>query len=236
MNYTISRSQRRRTIGITIKQGKVRVLAPTGLANHRIEDFVASKQQWIQGHLQAQQAQLAPLPARRWEHGEYLYWLGQKLQLQVRAGQRNTIVRDENDLLIRISRRTQDVPKTVKKLVTDWFKTEGQRWLDAHVQRLSAFAYKPAASWRVANYHAKWGACNQRGELSFSWRLFSAPDWVVRYVVVHELCHLTHFNHSPAYWELVERFAPDYRAAEQWLKVHGHTLLNEDYFNFVNEK
>lgn len=236
MNYTISRSQRRRTIGITIKQGKVRVLAPTGLASSRIEDFVASKAQWIQGHLEAQQAQLAPLPARRWEHGEYLYWLGQKLQIQVRAGQRNTIMRDGHCLHIRVSRRTQDSAQAVRKLIAGWFKAEGQHWLDTNLESLPAFAFKAATAWRVANYHAKWGACTQRGELSFSWRLFSAPEWVVRYVVVHELCHLTHFNHSAAYWALVERFEPGYRAAEHWLRIHGHTLLNDDYFNFVNEK
>jgi predicted metal-dependent hydrolase len=236
VNYTVSRSQRRRTIGITIKQGNVRVMAPSGLASHRIEAFVTSKADWIQRHLPAQQAQIAPLPTRRWEHGEYVYWLGQKLELQVRPGQRNTIEHDNERLHIRISRRTQNPSGTVKKLTTDWFKTQGQRWLDAHIPILPAFQFKPATAWRVANYHAKWGACTQRGGLSFSWRLFSAPEWVVRYVVIHELCHLTHFNHSAAYWSLVERFDPDYREAEAWLKVHGHTLLNDEYFNFVNEK
>lgn len=236
MNYTVSRSQRRRTIGITIKQGKVRILAPTGLANYRIEAFVASKHDWIQRHLQAQRQQLAPLPERRWEHGEYIYWLGQKLQMQVRPGQRNTINRHQDVLEIRVSRRTKDVPGVVKRLVIDWIKTAAKAWLDAIIPSLPAYAHKPATSWRVANYHAKWGACTQRGELSFSWRLFSAPAWVVTYVVVHELCHLSHFNHSPAYWALVEQFDPDYLSAEDWLKVHGHTLLNDDYFNFVNEK
>ncbi|RUO29361.1 hypothetical protein CWE12_10300 [Aliidiomarina sedimenti] len=232
LNYTLSRSKRRRTIGITIKQGKVKVAAPESVDLHRIDSFVASKQDWITRHLQAQQTRLRDLPKRLWQHGETLFWLGQTMRLEVRPGHRNTIEAIDNTLQIRLSRRCTQPAAQTQKLVQQWFRQEARQWLDSHIPDMPAASATPPAAWRIANYTAKWGACSAQKTLSFSWRLFAAPEWVVRYVVLHELCHLTHFNHSPAYWNLVEHYDADYREAEQWLKQHGHSLLNDDYFNF----
>lgn len=232
--YSLKRSARRRTIGITIRQGEVLVSAPYGVAERRIDAFVVSKKAWINKHLEAQSSRLEALPERRWQHGESVYWLGQPYTLILRPGQRNTIEAIGNSLHIRLSQRQQENPVKVRQLVREWFFKQGQNWLDLHLSKHPAFDDLAPDSWRIANYTAKWGACSRRGELSFSWRLFAAPEWVVRYVVLHELCHLRHFNHSAAYWDLVAYYDPDYRDAEQWLKSHGHTLLNDNYFSFVN--
>ncbi len=94
---------------------------------------------------------------------------------------------------------------------------------------------------RVAYYHAmtggvyhriairdqktRWGSCSGKGTLSFNWRLMLAPPAVLDYVVVHELCHLTHMDHSPAFWQAVEAICPDYRDLRKWLKEHGNELV-----------
>ena len=94
---------------------------------------------------------------------------------------------------------------------------------------------------RVAYYHAmtggtynrisirdqktRWGSCSTKGTLSFNWRLMLAPPAVLDYVVVHELCHLTHMNHSKDFWCAVEAVCPDYRNARKWLKEHGSELV-----------
>lgn len=101
----------------------------------------------------------------------------------------------------------------------------------------AARAYIPQ---RVAYYHAmtggvyeritirdqktRWGSCSSKGTLSFNWRLMLAPPAVLDYVVVHELCHLTHMDHSPAFWQAVEAICPDYRQLRLWLKEHGDEL------------
>ena len=70
-----------------------------------------------------------------------------------------------------------------------------------------------------------WGSCSAKGTLSFNWRLMLAPPAVLDYVVVHELCHLTHMDHSPAFWQAVAAVCPDYRIHRKWLKEHGHELV-----------
>lgn len=76
----------------------------------------------------------------------------------------------------------------------------------------------------IRSQKTRWGSCSSNGTLSFNWRLMLAPPAILDYVVVHELCHLTHMNHSADFWQLVESVFPDYRNARKWLKEHGNEL------------
>jgi predicted metal-dependent hydrolase len=73
----------------------------------------------------------------------------------------------------------------------------------------------------VRNQRRRWGSCSGHGALSFNWRLIMAPPEVLDYVVVHELAHLAHPNHSRAFWDLVRRHYPDAARERRWLKEHG---------------
>lgn len=77
----------------------------------------------------------------------------------------------------------------------------------------------------IRDQKTRWGSCSARGTLSFNWRLMLAPPAILDYVVVHELCHLTHMNHSAAFWQKVASVYPDYRTARKWLKDHGQDLV-----------
>lgn len=77
----------------------------------------------------------------------------------------------------------------------------------------------------IRDQKTRWGSCSAKGTLSFNWRLMLAPPAILDYVVVHELCHLTHMDHSPAFWQAVGEVYPDYRTARKWLKDHGQELV-----------
>ena len=76
----------------------------------------------------------------------------------------------------------------------------------------------------VRDQKTRWGSCSSRGTLSFNYRLIFAPPIVLDYVVVHELCHLTHMNHSKDFWNMVESVMPDYREQRKWLREHAMEL------------
>lgn len=76
----------------------------------------------------------------------------------------------------------------------------------------------------IRDQKTRWGSCSANGTLSFNYRLMLAPPRVLDYVVVHELCHLTHMNHSREFWDMVGSILPDYKEYKKWLKENGHTL------------
>ncbi|MDE6640003.1 MAG: M48 family metallopeptidase [Acetatifactor sp.] len=81
----------------------------------------------------------------------------------------------------------------------------------------------------IRDQKTRWGSCSSRGTLSFNYRLIFAPPTVLDYVVVHELCHLTHMNHSKEFWNMVGSIMPDYKTHKNWLREHGRELTLEHY-------
>lgn len=77
----------------------------------------------------------------------------------------------------------------------------------------------------VRNQRSRWGSCSQRGTISLNWRLIQVPPFVRDYIILHELAHLRHMNHSADFWKEVSSLCPEFEAAERWIKVHGRQLI-----------
>ncbi|MBX7500602.1 M48 family metallopeptidase [Qipengyuania sp. YG27] len=108
-----------------------------------------------------------------------------------------------------------------------------QRWLEAEALRLFAEdaaeycnrAELAASEVRLTRARRRWGSCSSEGTLRLNWRLVQAPDHVRRSVVAHEVAHLVHFDHSPAFHALLDRlYEDDIDEANRWLSQHGRTL------------
>ena len=81
----------------------------------------------------------------------------------------------------------------------------------------------------IRDQKTRWGSRSSSGTLSFNYRLMYAPRKVLDYVVVHELCHITHMNQSKEFWDMVASILPDYKESRNWLKEHGKELNIEDH-------
>jgi predicted metal-dependent hydrolase len=73
----------------------------------------------------------------------------------------------------------------------------------------------------IKEQRKRWGSCSSLGRLNFNWRIIMLPQSVLDYIVVHELCHLVHHNHSRDFWNLVGSILSDYQECKQWLKLNG---------------
>ncbi len=78
----------------------------------------------------------------------------------------------------------------------------------------------------VRNQVSRWGSCSSQGNLNFNCTLMLCPPDVIDYVVIHELCHRRHMNHSKAFWALVEKHCPEWKAKREWLKLNGQAHIN----------
>ena len=99
-----------------------------------------------------------------------------------------------------------------------------ERELPARAGELARRLGAPLRRVMVRDQKSRWGSCSVRGCVSLNWRLIQAPDFVIDYIILHELTHLRHLNHSGRFWAEVERVCPEYGAAERWLKENGAKL------------
>lgn len=109
------------------------------------------------------------------------------------------------------------------------YRNMARKLLESRVAFFHRFTGGNYHTLAVRDQKTRWGSCSSRGTLSFNYRLIFAPPEVLDYVVVHELCHLTHMNHSKDFWNMVGSVMPDYKKHRKWLREHGHELTLEHY-------
>lgn len=124
------------------------------------------------------------------------------------------------DQAIRVSGRLEFVPRRV----ADFLKAEARRLVAPRAAELAARVGRPLGRVSVKDTRSRWGSCSAAGDLAFSWRLVMAPEWVLDYVVAHEVAHLVELNHSPAFWSVVALLSSDHARARSWLKKSGAAL------------
>ncbi len=109
--------------------------------------------------------------------------------------------------------------------VKDFLRAEAKRRIAVLAEGHAAALGAMFRTIRLKDTRSRWGSCAPDGTLAFSWRLVMAPDWVLDYVVAHEVAHLRELNHSPRFWAHVERLTPNREAAQDWLRDNGPALL-----------
>src|SRR3989338_5484159 len=112
----------------------------------------------------------------------------------------------------------------VRKVLESFYLIYAIKYFKTRVPLLADLVNSDVKTVSIRSQRTRWGSCSSRNTISLNWRLIMAPDWVSDYVVYHELAHLTHMNHSKEFWQLVERYVPNHKDAQKWLKDH-HALL-----------
>lgn len=216
----IIRSKRRKTLALAVRNGQVSVRMPANLPRHHAESFVAQKSHWIKQKLSAS----PPVCGKKFEPGETFRFLGRTLTLTLISGEPRNQVMVENELLQLISRNHQPSKQALLRQLTHWYKQQAKTYLTDRCRVLAEQTGLMPGSVEVKTYKARWGSCHRNGNIQFNWKLIMAPPAVIDYVIIHELCHLQQHNHSPAFWQLVAFFDPNFKAHRAWLKENGQLL------------
>lgn len=198
--------------------GVLEVRAPRWVTERDVQRFILDRIDWVtkqKRHL----AERPPMAERQYQSDEVFYLDGDPLRLDIHTGPRRVWV-DNEGLRVRLRCPT---PDAVKSAVIKFYKNLAfDRFTEAlHDLAVDMGETKPLQL-VVTNTRGRWGSCTDQGRvIRLSAKLLMAPPLVQDYVMVHELCHLQHMNHSAAFWAKVARFCPNYRAHEKALKHHA---------------
>ena len=120
--------------------------------------------------------------------------------------------------------RAQLEPLTKEDI--DRLADDARRFIPGRVAQIAAEMGVTYGKITIRNQKTRWGSCSANGSLSFNCLLMLTPPEIIDYVIIHELCHRVHMNHSPAFWREVEKYDPDCRDKKQWLKEYGSVLFD----------
>ena len=226
IEYKLKRSLRRRTISIHIQpDGSIRVLAPASLTDEQILDYVKTKRKWIESKIAYFKASPRIYSPKKYRNGTPLYYLGKRYRLKIIGGEGDVRLMS-GQFLVPVPDRVSPAEQAdfIRRHLLIWYAEHGLTRLQQKTLEYAEIMACYPRSVMVKNYKSRWGCCFADGRIIFNWRLSMAPVRVIDYVVVHELAHLIHRNHSKRFWNVVESVVPDYKDHRRWLRNNGHHL------------
>lgn len=209
--YSLKRSDRK-TIGITVRDGKVYVRAPKHTSKESIEKFIKDNAVWIESKLDNQNC----LRSRFKDYFDLKKFLFKGAELEPVHTKEKRLKTDGRFLKI-----PQSLDRDFKTALVNMYKSQARSFLFKHAQELSDAAGLCYNGIRLTDAKTKWGSCSSEKLIRLEWRLMFLPERLIDYVIIHELCHTKYMDHSVRFWNEVEKYVPDHKKRRKELKECG---------------
>ncbi|WP_295450013.1 SprT family zinc-dependent metalloprotease [uncultured Thiodictyon sp.] len=204
--FTIRRSDRRRTLGLTVdRAGELVIHAPFATGDDELADWAGSKLLWVHRKLALKDESALKALAPEYVTGETFSYLGRRYRLVLVDEQTAALDFDGTRFLLRRDARPADAH------FRQWYIDAGKEWLARRIDLLRSRTGPAPTRVLVRDLGYRWGSCGRDGALYINWRVLQLPVRLVDYVLVHELCHLVEPSHNRQFWRSLERALPDWQ-------------------------
>lgn len=227
IEYRVMKTRRNRYIRLTVSGTTgVRVSAPWGVPERDLHAMVHEKGAWILDRLRHFRELESQQPRWCYADGQNVLIGGRWHALRVLSWEWNAgkVSLEKGEVVVRVPFRFLRDEKVISDLFHRWLR----RWAQQEIpRRVAHFAERMGlhpTRLSIRAQRSKWGSCSADGNVNLNMRLMLAPSDVLDYVIIHELAHLKELNHSPRFWQFVERYCPDRAVHQKWLREHSWLL------------
>lgn len=224
--YTIRENPKAKRVILKISaQHGLTVVIPKGFRRQDIPAILQAKKEWIsRTWRRLAKAAAMPAPRRELPHVIVLAAIGQEVAVAYEPGPSGELVLHQEQPQLIVIRGDLQVPEEGAALLQQWLRHQGRRHLLPWLQGLSAATNLRCRRVQIRGQQSRWGSCSGRGTISLNYNLLFLRPALVRYLLLHELCHTVHLNHSPAFYALLATWVPDYLKLRQemrqsWLQI-----------------
>ncbi len=219
-------TERRTNARVSIGKKGVTIRLPSFLTPDQRQQQIAAFKDWAFKTYTGKPDLLQRNQPKKYADGHTFVLMGETFSLQIEEVPLNTFSARlyNNVVLVRVpqesatAERDKAMPQLISRVVAKKYYTPLHHKL-LYLNKL--YFGKTVNDFKLKYTNSLWGSCSRQGNINISTRLLFAPEEVIDYVMVHELAHLVHHNHSDAFWKEVERCLPNYMDQERWLKKHG---------------
>lgn len=224
IEYEINKGKRK-NIYLQIKNGKVIVKVPYYVTNKQIEEIVYKKSNWIKKSLEKYNQKNNEL--KKYQEGEIYKILGKEYILKINYEETNQIKVDITDCNIIINlpftyKMEPNLSNKIEKIINKMYMQIIQKQLDYTMKKVTNMVGLAPKKYRVRDMKSAWGSCSSTKNISIALKLIEHSPKAFEYVVLHEVCHLKHMNHSKQFWQMVEGYMPDYKKYKKELNSSNY--------------
>lgn len=225
IEYQLLPGSERRTTDIVIERdGLITARPPKMMSPEQVDETVLSKRMWIYRNLAQWRDLNATRVAREWVSGESFLYLGSSYRLQLVQEQDEPLKLKDGRFCLLRSLVDAGGEEAAQRAFEDFYKKKGLARLNKRVMYFASKVGVNPGTVHIKELGYRWASCLKNGTLHFHWKCLMAPLTIIDYIVVHELCHLHHRDHSEAFWNEVDKVLPDYGDRKEWLRMRGAQL------------
>ena len=216
---TIDREKKRKTISLQIKEKLILVKVPQYYSNENIKKLLCDKKKWIRKKIEEIDSYYKK-KERKFLTGDKFFLYGVELTLVKKNSNQNEVILAGSSLNLFFSGKGNKF----KKIIENWYKKESLEYLVLRTSCLAKIINVKYNSVKIKNFKRRLGSCSYKNDIVYNWRIIMSPKAIIDYIIIHELCHTVHFNHSKNFWVLVKEFSPNYKDHKSWLKKNIEML------------
>ena len=213
-NYSVIRRDVKHARVRVHEDGSVQMFVPLSFSDEEIERLMEAKTQWI-ADKQRFFAQKERIKLRRNEillfGNRYAYYYSAKYKNKIEINHESKTIQAHRDLL----------DSTIQER---WLKSVAKKHITKRVEALSEALLMPYNKLYIRSPKKKWGNCSKEKNISINWRVIKTPQFVIDYVIIHELCHTVIMKHTVRFQTLLRSHCPDCEQAQAWLDKYGNSL------------
>ena len=226
ITYKIKRSMRK-TISLHINSDGLEVRAPLRASQKKIDIFINSKLEWIEKNLDYMKNIEHAKSKFATDYDTEIVICGTKFVITPAhdSKYKTKVELQENYLIVPKDKTAEEI----KTLVVRFYKKSARAFIPDRVEYWAKKMRIGLPTVRITSAHTRWGSCSAKGGINFSWLLMMADVDAIDYVIIHELAHLEHHDHSKNFWKLVSDYCPDYKTQKEALNKLSRKLLAEDW-------
>ena len=221
IQYSIIKSNRRKTSQITVDKDSVVVRTPISKSISEIKEIVDSKKQWIFRKRLEFQKRNSVILKPTYIAGSKLPYLGRSLTLKILKNKKTESVSLKKDTIIVSIKSKRSSKVLVKKLCQEWLMKKSSHVFSTRINKISKKLKLKPKKIIIKNLKDRWGSATSDNTINLNVNLIKAPSSVIDYVILHELCHLKIKGHSDKFWQMVKKFMPNYDEQKRWLELNN---------------
>ncbi len=232
---TLIRRKNQRTMRIRVNSDRVIVSGPANVSMNRLIDFVREKSEWIQKSCERRKQRTEQLELLRKKYEGTLLLRGERKPVYTFPvpGIRKSRLVEHNHAIVyqfhpsKIRYDHDGVLFPEPEDIHTFYLNVAKKDLTSRFAYWSDRIPLQPGKLSIRNQKTKWGSCSRRGTISLNWRLVKCPQTIMDYIIIHELCHIRHFNHSRAFWKTVAQYYPNVSQARSWIRRRTDEIFSD---------